>query len=118
MLSLPAAPRSPCGPRRACQTAYLQGREYDCYVLNDEARTAVISQRDMGAALGLGNIGSRLPRFISGKVISNFVGPELRQKLEQPVIFQAQVGGPEILTQVHGYDVTILIDFIVNRPTI
>jgi hypothetical protein len=64
----------------------------------------------MGAALGLGQSGSRLPRFIEGKAISNFVGPELREKLEKPVIFQAQVGGPETLTQVHGYDVTILID--------
>ncbi|MGA8597653.1 MAG: P63C domain-containing protein [Bryobacteraceae bacterium] len=86
------------------------GIDVDCYVLNDEARTAVISQRGMGEALGLGKSGSRLPRFVAGKAISNFVGPELREKLEQPVIFQAQVGGPETLTQVHGYDVTILID--------
>ena len=84
--------------------------DVDCYVLNDEARTAVISQRGMGQALGLGQSGSRLPRFVGGKAISNFVGPELREKLQQPVIFQAQVGGPETLTQVHGYDVTILID--------
>jgi hypothetical protein len=47
---------------------------------------------------------------VEGKAISKFVGPELREKLQQPVIFQAQVGGPETLTQVHGYDVTILID--------
>lgn len=86
------------------------GIDVDCYVLNDEARTAVISQRGMGEALGLGKSGSRLPRFVEGKAISTFVGPELREKVEQPVIFQAQVGGPETLTQVHGYDVTILID--------
>lgn len=86
------------------------GIDVDCYVLNDEAKTAVISQRGMGEALGLGASGSRLPRFVGGKAISNFVGPELREKLEKPVIFQAQVGGPEALTQVHGYDVTDLID--------
>jgi hypothetical protein len=86
------------------------GIDVDCYVLNDDAKTAVISQRGMGEALGLGKGGSRLPRFVGGKVISSFVGPELRGKLEQPVIFQAQVGGPETLSQVHGYDVTILID--------
>jgi len=86
------------------------GIDVDCYVLNDDSRTAVISQRGMGAALGLGQSGSRLPRFVAGKVISGFVGPELREKLEKPLIFQAQVGGPETLTQVHGYDVTILID--------
>jgi hypothetical protein len=86
------------------------GIDVDCYVLNDESKTAVISQRGMGAALGMGRIGSRLPRFIEGKVISGYVGPELREKLENPLIFQARVGGPETLTQVYGYDVTILID--------
>jgi P63C domain len=86
------------------------GIDVDCYVLNDDAKTAVISQRGMGQALGLGRVGSRLPRFVRGKAISKFVGPELREKLEQPLIFQAQVGGPETLSQVHGYDVTILID--------
>lgn len=70
----------------------------------------MISQRGMGEALGLGKSGSRLPRFVEGKAISNYVGPELREKLQQPLIFQAKVGGPETLTQVHGYDVTILID--------
>jgi hypothetical protein len=86
------------------------GIDVDCYVLNDDAKTAVISQRGMGQAIGLGESGSRLPRFIEGKAISGFVGPELREKLAQPLIFQARVGGPETLTQVHGYDVTILID--------
>lgn len=86
------------------------GIDVDCYVLNDEQKTAVISQRGMGEALGLGSSGSRLPRFVAGKTISQYVGPELREKLEKPVVFQAQVGGPDTLTQVHGYDVTILID--------
>src|SRR5438067_11859019 len=40
------------------------GIDVDCYVLNDETRTAVISQRGMGEALGLGKSGSRLPRFV------------------------------------------------------
>ena len=86
------------------------GIDVDCYVLSDEQKTAVISQRGMGEALGLGSSGSRLPRFVSGKAISQYVGPELRGKLQKPVIFQAQVGGPEALTRVHGYDATILID--------
>lgn len=86
------------------------GIDVDCYVLDDEQKTAVISQRGMGAALGMGQVGSRLPRFVSGKAISKYVGPELRQKLEKPVIFQARVGGPDMPVQVYGYDVTILID--------
>jgi hypothetical protein len=87
------------------------GIDVDCYVLNDQNKTAVIHQRGMGQALGLGESGSRLPRFVSGKAISNYLGPEIRQKLENPIIFQglsAGLGGAP--STVHGYDVTLLID--------
>ncbi len=35
------------------------GLNVECYVLNDERKSAVISQRGMGAALGLGDGGGR-----------------------------------------------------------
>src|SRR6266851_3074573 len=60
------------------------GIDVDCYVLNDAQKTAVISQRGMGAALGMGVSGSRLPRFVNGKAMANYVGPDLREKLENP----------------------------------
>jgi hypothetical protein len=84
------------------------GIDVDCYVLDDPAKTAVISQRGMGAALGMGAIGSRLPRFVNSRVMAQYIGPELREKLEKPLVFQAFTGGPN--TKVNGYDVTILID--------
>ncbi len=84
------------------------GIDVECYVIDDEQKTAVISQRGMGLALGLSEGGSRLPRFVSGKVISNYIGPELKGKLENPLIFQSKVPGRNL--KVHGYDVTILID--------
>src|SRR5579863_5888491 len=37
------------------------GIDVDCYVLDDDAKTAVINQRGMGAALGLGESGGCLP---------------------------------------------------------
>jgi hypothetical protein len=87
------------------------GIDVECYVLDDETKTAVISQTGMGEALGLGKSGGRLPRFVSGKTISEYVGPELRQKLEKPIIFQGAAAGPGMpMVQMHGYDVTILID--------
>lgn len=83
----------------------------DCYVLDDAQKTAVISQRGMGAALGMGISGSRLPRFVNGRVMANYVGPELREKLDKPLVFQAFTGGPNPPpSKVNGYDVTILID--------
>ncbi len=87
------------------------GIDVDCYVLDDEKKTAVISQRGMGAALGLGEGGDRLSRFMKGSKITAYVGPELREKLENPIIFQGQPAGPNLPYQkMFGYDVTILID--------
>jgi hypothetical protein len=87
------------------------GIDVDCYVLNDETHTAVISQRGMGEALGLGRYGGRLPRFVKGDKIAPYVGPELGEKLEKPLIFQPPLASASVpSTTIYGYDVTILID--------
>lgn len=81
-------------------------------MLDDDQKTAVISQRGMGAALGLGQAGgSRLPRFLEGEKISPYLGHELKEKLKNPLIFQWSLPGTKTPnTAVYGYDVTILID--------
>jgi hypothetical protein len=88
------------------------GIDVDCYVLDDPNKTAVISQRGMGAALGMGISGSRLPMFVKSKRMAPYVGQELREKLENPLIFQApSAGGNQPPpSKVNGYDVTILVD--------
>lgn len=87
------------------------GIDVECYVLDDATKTAVISQRGMGAVMGLGQGGSRLPSFIKGKSIANYIGHELSGKLENPLIFQAPtLGGNQPPTKTYGYDITILID--------
>lgn len=87
------------------------GLDVECYVLDDEKKSAVIGQRGMGQALGLGEGGSKLKRLIGAKSLANYIGPELRQKLENPLIFQASLAGPGLPSvQAHGYDVTILTD--------
>jgi len=88
------------------------GIDVECYVLDDDQKTAVISQRGMGAALGLEKASGRaLPRFLQGEKIAPYVGGELREKLDKPLLFQwtpAVAKAPPSL--IHGYDVTILID--------
>jgi hypothetical protein len=85
------------------------GVDVDCYVLNDDNRTAVISQRGVAVALGLmGGGGTAFIRFMSGKTISAYAGPELSKKVQKPLVFQSSLNGPEV--EVYGYDVTILID--------
>jgi hypothetical protein len=86
------------------------GFDVDCYVLKDS--TAVISQTGIADALGLGEGGGRLPRLVNSKTISKYIGPELQEKLDNPVVFQAITAGQNkrLTTKAYGYDVTILID--------
>lgn len=87
------------------------GIDVDCYVLNDPQKTAVISQRGMAIALALGDGGSRVPRFLAGKAISPFVGPDLREKLEKPLVYQqVSVGHKTGSSTANGYDAAVLIE--------
>jgi len=120
LIQPPSAPRKKAKPRslalvHATHKGSFEadfGLDVECYVLGDEKKTAVISQRGMAQALGLGEGGSRLPAFIKGQKISPYVGHELSQKIAEPLIFQGPTLGsnsPPPPT-MHGYDVTILID--------
>ena len=66
----------------------------------------------MGQALGMGVSGSRLPDFVKSQRMAPYVGRELREKLENPLIFQApSAGGNQPPpSKINGYDVTILVD--------
>lgn len=84
------------------------GIDADCYVLNDENKTAVISQRGMGNALGLkSDSGIAFVHFYQGKTISKILGAELVEKLSKPLIFKDENVGADYLV---GYDVSLLID--------
>jgi len=87
------------------------GVDVECYVLNDPGKTAVISQTGMARALGMAARGSVFPRFISGQVMADFVGIELRSKLEKPLVFQWGGGGTEPpSSSINGFDAALLID--------
>lgn len=88
------------------------GIDVDCYVLDDPNKTAVISQRGMGEAIGFSRRGERLKSFAGTKTMAPHIGRELNEKLENPISFQ-RVGAAaenEISSQAFGYDATILID--------
>lgn len=80
-------------------------------MLDDEQKTAVISQRGLGEALGLTGSGAQLTRFLKGEKVAPYVGVELAKKLSQPLVFQWTNVVPKMPTMaIHGSDVTILID--------
>lgn len=88
------------------------GIDIDCYVLDDAPRTAVISKRGMGEAIGFSKRGDRLTVFVNSQNMEGYIGRELKEKIENPIIFQRTKAAAKnpISEQAHGYDATILID--------
>jgi len=87
------------------------GIDVDCYVLDDEQKTAVVSQRGMAVALGLSERGNSFIRFANSKSIAGHVGAQLREKIENPLVFQWGTGGAQQPpADINGYDVTLLVD--------
>lgn len=103
-------------PLEAIRTGNFQddfGFDVECYVLNDEKNTAVISQRGIASAIGFtGKGGNNLTRFIDRKSIFPYIGSELREKILHPIVFKTVKGGSNesVAPLAYGYDVTILID--------
>jgi hypothetical protein len=89
------------------------GIDVECYVLDDEAKTAVISQRGMGAALGLGEAGNAFPKLLSSQTVSRAIGSEILRTAKNPLVFQgfSAEGSNLPPTIINGYDVALLIDF-------
>lgn len=86
------------------------GFDVECFVLNDENRTAVIGQTGMGVALGLSHRGNAFPRFLSSNAMEKYIGAQLREKIEKPLKFQWLSPSAQSSVEVFGYDVTALID--------
>ncbi len=84
------------------------GTDVECYVLNDAAKTAVISQTGMGAAIGLSSRGNAFPRFLASQAMGGMLGAELEKKLKNPLKYQWGSGGAPL--SLNGYDATLLID--------
>lgn len=80
-----------------------------CYVLEDG--TAVLSSRAVQIAIGFPPTASGLSlgKMINNTRLKNYVSPELKLALENPIKFKRLgAGGTAPLT--HGYEATILID--------
>ena len=85
------------------------GIDVDCYVLDDQQKTAVISQTGMGSALGLSQRGNAFPRFLASRGMAGALSAQLVEKISQPLRFQWTGGGAQPVV-VYGFDVTLLVD--------
>lgn len=87
------------------------GIDVDCYVLDDDQKTAVISQTGIGAAIGLSRRGNAFTRFADSQSMASHVGAQLRAKVKNPLRFQWGTGGAQQPpSEINGYDATLLID--------
>ena len=87
------------------------GVDVECYVADDDRRTAVISQTGMARILGLSARGNAFPRFVTSQALADAVGAELRGKVENPLLIQWGSGGAEQPPSViHGYNATVLTE--------
>jgi len=88
------------------------GVDAECYVLDDERKTAVMTQRGIGAALGLSNPGGKdFERLVGGKILSEYLGAEVLAKIAQPIEFKwVYPGAKQATTTIKAYGADILID--------
>lgn len=76
----------------------------EVYVLRDRRR--LVAKRAMAKALGLkSDGGNAFTKTLNGKMIGSKIPPELRQKIESPIIFKPLIGDP-----AHGFEASVLIE--------
>ncbi len=88
------------------------GIDVECYVLDDEAKTAVLTQRGIATAIGLKNPGGKdFERLVSGKVLSQYLGADVVAKVMQPIEFKwVYPGAKQNTVSIKGYSADLLID--------
>ena len=87
------------------------GVDVECYVLDDPARTTMISQTGIARVLGLSPRGNSFPSFINSRAMATYVGGDLREKIDNPLKFQwSGRGGGAPPTNINGLDTSLLID--------
>lgn len=83
--------------------------ELPCYVLDDERRVLTASGVQGGMAIAQGGSMkkglSRLELFVSGKIISPFISNDLRDRVENPILFRTPANG-----KAYGYEAEILVE--------
>lgn len=88
------------------------GVDAECYVLADDKKTAVMTQRGMAAALGAKNPGGNdFDRLVHQKRLAPYLGAELLERIAKPIEFKwIYPGAGQLEVVIRGYSADILID--------
>ncbi|MBY5501245.1 hypothetical protein HFO82_21860 [Rhizobium leguminosarum] len=83
--------------------------ELPCYVLDDERRVLTASGVQFGMAMAQGGSMkkglSRLELFVSGKILSPFISNDLRERVQNPILFRTPANG-----KAYGYEAEVLVE--------
>lgn len=85
------------------------GIDAECYVLNDEAKTVVVTKKGLAQLLGIGDTGKTIDELLKTQYMSDFSDRELREKIDNPLIFQYS-GQSKNINNAHGFDITVIVD--------
>jgi hypothetical protein len=92
------------------------GVDADCYVLDDELGTAVVTQNGLARILGFrgARAGATLSRFLQKKSMLDHLGVDALEKINNPFKFQYINRGVDNtenpLFSAFGYDATVIVD--------
>lgn len=91
------------------------GIDAECYVLNDPGKTVVVSGAGLARLLGLGDHMVHVTRLLNAQYMADFVGTELREKIENPLKFQWKPAGSVLgsFADANGYDFTAVGDLAI-----
>lgn len=80
--------------------------ELDCFVVKDRVTKRLFHKRGLAKALGMKSEGGNVfLRTMNRKGLGSVIPEELRNKIDNPLIFKPLTGDP-----AHGYEATVLIE--------
>ena len=85
------------------------GIDAECYVLDDEAKTVVVTKTGLAQLLGIGDRARDLDQVLGAQYMSKYRDLELLHKMEKPFKFQL-ISRSKTVHQALGYDITSIVD--------
>ncbi|WGL77964.1 P63C domain-containing protein [Serratia marcescens] len=85
------------------------GIDAECYVLDDDAKTVVVTKTGLAQLLGLGDKARDLDQVLGSQYMSKYRDLELQRKMENPFNFQL-ISRSKTVHQALGYDITSIVD--------
>lgn len=85
------------------------GIDAECYVLNDEAKTVVVTKTGLSQLLGIGEHAKDLDQVLGAQYMNKYRDLELQRKMDNPYRFQL-TSTSKTVHQASGYDITAIVD--------